>query len=89
MISGPEHGRQLVYYTNQEGRKAEVLSPGSYGLSNQQLDSPWGKVTHGKQRFSEILSQGADSQSKEELTSQLLQLLDDRTWCVMRVRVLS
>lgn len=67
-----------MYYTNKESRGPEVLMPGTYGLSNEQLDSPWAKVLHGKNRFSEILS-NACTESKEELTSQLLELLSDNT----------
>ena len=62
----------------------EVLQPGIYGLSNQQLDSPWKKVVHGKQRFSEIVG---SSQSKQQLVDQLMDLLCSSTWyarCAVR-----
>ena len=71
---------ELVYCTNEMNRRSpEVLSAGTYGLSNHLLDSPWAKVDHGKARFTAILQQAHDS-SKKQLTSQLLDLLSDTTW---------
>ncbi|TQV77661.1 NRDE family protein [Exilibacterium tricleocarpae] len=40
-------GRDLFYYSNREHSITE-LEPGIYGLSNGLLDSPWPKVTGGK-----------------------------------------
>ena len=69
-----------MYYTNQDARSPVLLTPGVYGLSNEELDSPWAKVTHGKERFRSILLEGAAKLTKEDLTSQLLELLADKTW---------
>lgn len=45
---------------------------GIYGLSNEDLDTPWPKVVAGKQRFSEILAAGSRG---EELVEALFGLL--------------
>ena len=55
------------------------MGAGTYGLSNQVLDSPWLKVVQGKKKFSEIVSQVQPSTTKRELTDQLIELLCDRT----------
>ncbi len=78
---GPQFSSsQLVYSSNQEGTRLRVLGPGTYGLSNQLLDSPWKKVVHGKERFSEIVERISPTMSKGELSEQLIQLLCDDTW---------
>ena len=77
--SAPAASRQLAYCTNREGRGVEELGAGTYGLSNQVLDSPWLKVVQGKEKFSEIVSQVQPSTTKRELTDQLIELLCDRT----------
>lgn len=59
-----------------------TLEPGTYGLSNASLDSPWLKVTTGKAKFIEIVNNSANI-NKDELTEQLLQLLSDDTWYVL------
>ena len=38
----------LVYYSNKQG-KVKILKPGFYGLSNHLLDTPWPKLTRGKE----------------------------------------
>ena len=45
---------QVVYISNcVEGY--QVLTPGLYGLSNHLLDTPWHKVTRGKQALDSVL----------------------------------
>lgn len=49
LLLGDAHG--LWYYSNSaagEGDGAIQLQPGTYGLSNAHLDTPWPKVVHGK-----------------------------------------
>ena len=43
----------LYYYSNVEGQCTE-LKPGVYGLSNHLLDTPWPKVTLGKELLAEL-----------------------------------
>lgn len=52
---------ELWYLTNWnpgEDRQPQQLTPGLYGLSNAQLDTPWPKVTLGKRRLSELFDGG-------------------------------
>jgi len=46
----------LYFYSNRGGGVCEV-TPGVHGLSNDLLDTPWPKVTRGKERFVRQLSQ--------------------------------
>jgi uncharacterized protein with NRDE domain len=61
----------LFYLSNREGQARE-LGPGTYGLSNHLLDSPWPKVTAGKSGLAELLAGGG------ELVPRLFRLLADR-----------
>ncbi len=45
---------ELWYYSNY-AQRIQKLQPGNYGLSNHLLDTPWPKVSHGKERFSELI----------------------------------
>ena len=45
------------YYSNYQS-KIQQLKPGNYGLSNALLDTPWPKVSRGKEKFNSILSTG-------------------------------
>ncbi|QQS41017.1 MAG: NRDE family protein [Acidobacteriota bacterium] len=63
---GPE-GNRLFYFSNRGNGIAE-LEPGLYGLSNHLLDTPWPKVTRGKERFESLLESGAE---KEEMFALL------------------
>lgn len=47
-------GDSLMYYSN-IGNEIKQLEPGIYGLSNDQLDTPWPKVEKGKQTLKQIL----------------------------------
>jgi uncharacterized protein with NRDE domain len=64
--------RELFYYSNREGSRRR-LGPGVYGLSNHLLDTPWPKVTSGKNALSALLGSGP------ELIPDLLALLSDRS----------
>jgi uncharacterized protein with NRDE domain len=51
----------LWYFTNSlpaEQCAPRLLQPGFYGLSNARLDTPWPKVTRGKQKLRNLLSGG-------------------------------
>lgn len=64
-------GNSLFYYGNRDGTIDE-LEPGIYGLSNGLLDSPWPKVTGGKNALQAAVDNGPD-------TDELLAILaDDR-----------
>lgn len=46
---------QLYVYSN-KGEMPPLLQPGLHGLSNHLLDTPWPKVTRGRQALAELLS---------------------------------
>jgi uncharacterized protein with NRDE domain len=48
-------GAELAYYSNREG-VIRRLAPGFYGLSNALLDTPWPKVSGGKQALWTLLA---------------------------------
>ncbi len=68
---GVHAGAELVWCSNRDAGE-RVLAPGVYGLSNHLLDTPWPKVTRGKQRFSALLSE------PEPDETALFDLLGDR-----------
>ncbi len=47
------NGSELVYFSNRGG--AYRLTPGIHGMSNHLLDTPWPKVTRGKQALEALL----------------------------------
>lgn len=47
LILGDDTG--LFYYANRKAAPPEKLAPGFYGLSNHLLDTPWPKITRGKE----------------------------------------
>ncbi|MGW8195473.1 MAG: NRDE family protein [Desulforhopalus sp.] len=49
--------KDLYYYSNRRSRPRR-LKPGFYGLSNHLLDSPWPKVTRGKELLRESMVNG-------------------------------
>jgi uncharacterized protein with NRDE domain len=53
-------GCEVVYFSNRENMIRE-LRPGIYGLSNHLLDTPWPKVSRGKERFRTIVEGGFSS----------------------------
>ena len=53
--------RELWYFSNSGGAGGDSprrLQPGIYGLSNARLDTPWPKVSLGKQRLQRLLESG-------------------------------
>jgi uncharacterized protein with NRDE domain len=63
----------LYWYSNRpEGTR--YLTPGIYGLSNHLLDTPWPKVTRGKEIFQKLLSD-----KKYPSPDALFNILADRT----------
>ncbi len=53
------NGREFLYYSNRGGDPC-LLSKGIYGLSNQLLDTPWPKLTHGKSELEKAIADGID-----------------------------
>lgn len=47
---------RLYYFSNRQG-EIQALSPGTYGLSNHLLDSPWPKVNDGKEKLRQRLNE--------------------------------
>lgn len=44
-----------LWWVSNRGGDARALAPGVYGLSNDLLDTPWPKVTQGKNRLQNVL----------------------------------
>jgi uncharacterized protein with NRDE domain len=53
-------GESLAWFSNRGGEGARALGPGVYGLSNHLLDTPWPKVTRGKDDLRRILQSPPD-----------------------------
>lgn len=68
---------EMTYCSNRGKADICTLDSGVYGLSNASLDSPWFKVTEGKKKFEQIIKHFPTEQA--ELTSQLIELLNDCT----------
>lgn len=49
----------LIYFSNKQN-KIQILQPGFYGLSNHLLDSPWPKVTKGKELLRRYMCDSED-----------------------------
>lgn len=64
---------RMVCISNR-GRSIEEIAPGIHGLSNHLLDTPWPKVTRGKERLSALMK--ADESG---LMRGLFDVLEDRT----------
>jgi uncharacterized protein with NRDE domain len=80
LLVGTSH--ELWHYSNREGR-AQRCEDGVHGLSNHLLDTPWPKVTRGRERLAEILA-AADvtaaatrDERRRALVQRLLAALDD------------
>lgn len=63
----------LIYVNNQEQKVWEV-EPGIHGLSNGLLNSPWPKVSRGKQSLQNLLDR-----EQELRTDDLITMMSDRT----------
>ncbi|MDN5211422.1 NRDE family protein [Fulvivirgaceae bacterium BMA12] len=53
------HQNEIFYYTNATNFY-DKLAPGTYGLSNALLDTPWPKVVKGKNKFNNLLKANHD-----------------------------
>jgi uncharacterized protein with NRDE domain len=56
----------LFYFSNRDG-EVRKLRPGTYGLSNHLLDTPWPKVTELKPRFSAAIGDPLDPDAIRKL----------------------
>jgi uncharacterized protein with NRDE domain len=63
---------ELWYYSNRSGEAPRRLTPGSYGLSNALLDTPWPKVARGTEALRQVLGAAPAPEA-------LLERLADRT----------
>lgn len=70
-LAGDLHA--LYFYSNR-GNGIEPVTTGIHGLSNHLLDTPWPKVTHGRQRLRELLSAEA-----RDPGDSLFEMLADRS----------
>ena len=67
-------GKSLVYCSNRDSEQFwRKLSPGTYGLSNHLLDTPWPKV----QKIKAIVAQSRNEKEPERLARQLLMELEN------------
>ena len=55
-----------------------TLVSGIHVLTNGPLDEPFFKAQRGKEMFSAILKQSADSQNRQETVAACLRLLQDK-----------
>ncbi|XP_037679553.1 transport and Golgi organization protein 2 homolog [Choloepus didactylus] len=69
-------GDIVCYYGNRGDPEPVVLVPGTYGLSNALLETPWRKLCFGKQLFLEAVERG-QALPKDELIAQLLAVLNN------------
>lgn len=72
---------QLIWFSNKKGadsRNGQPLPPGIYGLSNDQLDSPWPKVIRTKAQFASLLFQGAPEAAFFDMLSDTARAPDYR-----------
>jgi len=49
-----------LYYHSNKDEGVRSIAPGIYGLSNHLLDTPWPKVTKGKEALSAIIQEGGE-----------------------------
>uniref|UniRef100_A0A4W2G629 Transport and golgi organization 2 homolog n=1 Tax=Bos indicus x Bos taurus TaxID=30522 RepID=A0A4W2G629_BOBOX len=71
-----EKGDVICYYGNRGKREPVVLAPGTYGLSNALLETPWRKLCFGKQLFLEAVERGREL-PRDALVAQLLAVLSN------------
>jgi len=73
-------GESLWYASNRMDQFARSLDPGTYGLSNEFLDTPWPKLRRVRQRFDAWLADesGGRTAQAEDGVASLFQLLADR-----------
>ncbi|XP_027268933.1 transport and Golgi organization protein 2 homolog isoform X2 [Cricetulus griseus] len=66
----------VCYYGNRGEPEPIVLTPGTYGLSNALLETPWKKLCFGKQLFMEVVEQ-SEALPKDTLITHLLDVLNN------------
>ncbi|XP_072809006.1 transport and Golgi organization protein 2 homolog isoform X2 [Vicugna pacos] len=71
-----EKGDVVCYYGNRGDPEPVVLAPGTYGLSNALLETPWRKLCFGKRLFLEAVER-SQALPKEALVAQLLDVLNN------------
>ncbi|XP_046496229.1 transport and Golgi organization protein 2 homolog isoform X1 [Equus quagga] len=71
-----EKGDVVCYYGNRGDPEPVVLAPGTYGLSNALLETPWRKLCFGKQLFLAVVEQ-SQALPKDDLIAQLLDVLNN------------
>ncbi|XP_019482467.1 PREDICTED: transport and Golgi organization protein 2 homolog isoform X1 [Hipposideros armiger] len=71
-----EKGDVICYYGNRGEPEPVVLAPGTYGLSNALLETPWRKLCFGKQLFLEAVER-SQALPKDVLIAQLLDVLNN------------
>ncbi|XP_034371333.1 transport and Golgi organization protein 2 homolog isoform X3 [Arvicanthis niloticus] len=69
-------GDVVCYYGNRGEPEPIVLTPGTYGLSNALLETPWKKLCFGKQLFMDVVKQ-SEALPKDALVTQLLDVLNN------------
>ncbi|XP_077016500.1 transport and Golgi organization protein 2 homolog isoform X2 [Tamandua tetradactyla] len=69
-------GDVVCYYGNRGDPEPVVLAPGTYGLSNALLETPWKKLCFGKRLFLEAVERG-QALPKDALVEQLLDVLSN------------
>jgi len=69
-----EAGGPVHWYSNQD-RAVTKVAPGIHGLSNRFLDTPWPKVTRGKEKLAAIIRNA--STDSDSLDNALFSMLSD------------
>ncbi|XP_065378557.1 transport and Golgi organization protein 2 homolog isoform X5 [Macaca fascicularis] len=69
-------GDVICYYGNRGEPDPIVLTPGTYGLSNALLETPWRKLCFGKQLFLEAVER-SQALPKDVLIANLLDVLNN------------
>ncbi|KAL6046653.1 hypothetical protein STEG23_017559 [Scotinomys teguina] len=69
-------GDVICYYGNRGEPEPVVLTPGTYGLSNALLETPWRKLCFGKQLFMEVVEEN-EALPKDTLVTHLLDVLNN------------
>jgi uncharacterized protein with NRDE domain len=69
-----DDGSSTYYYSNRAPQMIK-LEPGFYGLSNQLLDCDWPKVSKGREKLSQLISETDDP---KRLHNELFDLLSDK-----------
>jgi len=65
---------QRLYWLSNRGQGVGEVLPGVHGLSNHLLNTPWPKITRGRERLSALMKAG-----EAKLVSGLQEVLADRT----------